>query len=236
MLSPEYRAIMQQNPYSPPSSIATHTQNVLLGVPQIAKFMGDWVFRHKLSRRKLPYTLVPNADGSFPIEFNSEQAPREWNRVTLTRDVDRHGLRRVRVAWRLSDDEIAAARRVLFLFKNTINSSGVARFEFDEAQLEERLRVSPPLGGHHLGAARMGTSESDGVVDKNCAVFGIPNLFVASSAVFPTSGHANPTLTIIALAIRLAAHLDATLGGLLAHLGQVIKERDLPTETTRLPV
>jgi choline dehydrogenase-like flavoprotein len=55
----------------------------------------------------------------------------------------------------------------------------------------------------------MGASERSGVVDANCAVFGVPNLYIASSAVFPTSGHANPTLTIIAMALRLAARLRA---------------------------
>jgi len=63
------------------------------------------------------------------------------------------------------------------------------------------------LGGHHIGTARMALTERDGVVGPDCAVFGLPNLFIASSAVFPTSGYANPTLTIVALAIRLAKHI-----------------------------
>jgi len=53
----------------------------------------------------------------------------------------------------------------------------------------------------------MASTPSAGVVDKDCAVFGLPNLYIASSAVFPTSSHANPTLTIVAMALRLAAHL-----------------------------
>jgi choline dehydrogenase-like flavoprotein len=55
----------------------------------------------------------------------------------------------------------------------------------------------------------MAASAATGVVDANCAVFDLPNLFVASSAVFPTGGHANPTLTIVALAVRMAAHLKS---------------------------
>ena len=61
--------------------------------------------------------------------------------------------------------------------------------------------------GHHLGTTRMSADRSGGVVDPDCRVHGIDNLFVASSSVFPTSSHANPTLTIVALAIRLADHL-----------------------------
>jgi choline dehydrogenase-like flavoprotein len=57
----------------------------------------------------------------------------------------------------------------------------------------------------------MATSEQHGVVDANCAVFGVPNLFMAGGSVFSTAGHANPTLTIVALAVRLAGHLKAKL-------------------------
>jgi choline dehydrogenase-like flavoprotein len=62
---------------------------------------------------------------------------------------------------------------------------------------------------HQIGTARMGADEEAGVVDTDCRVFGLENLFVAGSSVFPTSGHANPTLMIVALAIRLADHLAA---------------------------
>ncbi len=60
---------------------------------------------------------------------------------------------------------------------------------------------------HHIGTTRMSTSPRTGVVDPDCRVHGIENLYVAGSSVFPTAGHANPTLTIVALAIRLARHL-----------------------------
>ena len=65
-------------------------------------------------------------------------------------------------------------------------------------------------GGHQLGTTRMGHREEDGVVDVNCKVFGVSNLYVAAPSVFPTGGQANPVLTIVTLAIRLADHLRAT--------------------------
>lgn len=66
-------------------------------------------------------------------------------------------------------------------------------------------------GKHHTGTTRMSEDPKHGVVDENCGVHGISNLFVAGSAVFPTQGHATPTLTIVALAVRLADHLKARL-------------------------
>jgi len=64
---------------------------------------------------------------------------------------------------------------------------------------------------HHMGTTRMADSEQKGVVDADCRVFGVPNLYVAGSSVFPTGGQANPTLTIVALALRLADHLKSKL-------------------------
>ena len=66
-------------------------------------------------------------------------------------------------------------------------------------------------GVHQIGTARMAASARDGVVDENCCAFGTKNLFLAGSAVFPTSGQANPTLSAIALGIRLARHLSAKM-------------------------
>ena len=71
------------------------------------------------------------------------------------------------------------------------------------------IRREGAYGGHHIGTARMAANPRDGVVDENCRVFGVHNLFIASSAVFPTSGQANPTLTIVALALRLAEKLKS---------------------------
>jgi choline dehydrogenase-like flavoprotein len=212
ILLPEYRAILQHSARgSAQSPVWPHVRNVLTGVPQLAGFSFDWLFRMRLARRKLPYTLVPNADGSYPLEFNFEQTPTESNRITLGADSDRDGLRRVQIAWRVSAADVQGATRALLLLRNVMNRSGTCRLELEEQTLVEQLGRSAPLGGHHIGTARMAATEKDGVVDINGAVFGLPNLYIASSAVFPTSSHANPTLSIVALAIRLAAHLKSAL-------------------------
>ncbi|MFT3905573.1 MAG: GMC family oxidoreductase [Steroidobacteraceae bacterium] len=210
-LIPEYRDILAANAEQAPSPPAAHLRNVLGGLPQALRFGWDWLFRIRLARRKLPYTLVANADGTYPLEFNSEQTPLPDSRVTLADERDAHGLPRVRIDWRLSDADVEAACRGFLLLRNIMASSGTCRLQIDETHLRERIGRSPPLGGHHIGTARMATSERQGVVDTNCAVFGVPNLYVASSAVFPTSSHANPTLTIVAMSVRLAEHLRRQL-------------------------
>jgi choline dehydrogenase-like flavoprotein len=208
VLPAEYRTILQHNKQSAVAApVLPHMRNVILGLPQLFGFAGAWLFKMRLARRKLPYTLVPNADGSFPLEFNCEQTPSAANRVTLTPDVDRDGLNRVHVAWRICPSDVDAAYRAFFLLRDIICRGSVCRLEFDEERLYDRLKRSPPLGGHHIGTARMGSTSRHGVVGPDCAVFGLPNLFIASSAVLPTSGNANPTLTIVALAARLAKQM-----------------------------
>jgi choline dehydrogenase-like flavoprotein len=199
--------------YRKPASRLAHARNVVAGFPQMVKFGWQWLFLRQLAERKLPYTLVPTADGSFPLEFNCEQTPMESSRITLNSDRDRHGLQRVHVAWRVAEHDIAAAFRGFQLLRSAINSTESCRLEFDEGQLATQLSRSTPVGAHHLGTARMAQSPGEGVVNTQCAVFDIPNLYIAGSAVFPTSSHANPTLTIVALALRLGEHLKEKLSG-----------------------
>ncbi len=208
----EHRTIMQHGTEPAHVSPATaHLRNVMLGLPTLARFAVDWLFLRQLATRKLPYTLVKNRDGSYPLEFNAEQTPQESNRVTLADEIDQYGLRRVHVAWRLCEDDAQAAHRAMLLLRDRLRDHSSCRLEFDQDTLLPALRRSVPMGGHHMGTARMAATSRGGVVDSNCAVFELPNLFVASSAVFCTNSHANPTLTIVALALRLAEHLKATL-------------------------
>jgi choline dehydrogenase-like flavoprotein len=217
MLIPEYRSILQHGAEAAAVSPATlHLRNVALGLPTLGHFAYQWLFLRNLAQRKLPYTLVRNRDGSYPLEFNAEQTPQASNRITLADEVDRNGLRRVQVAWRLCEDDAQAAQRAFLLLREVIGAHSTCRLELDEAGLLSAIRRSVPLGGHHIGTMRMAASAREGIVDRNCAVFELPNLYIASSAVFCSGSHANPTLTIVALALRLATHLKTVLAGHLA--------------------
>jgi len=206
----EYQSILQHGTEAAVQSpAAAHVRNVLFGMPALGKFAYQWLFQRQLAARKLPYTLVKNRDGSYPLEFNSEQTPQASSRITLGDEADRDGLRRVRVEWRLCEEDAQAAERGFLLLQDVLREHSDCRLEIDPAGLLPAMRRSVPLGGHHMGTARMASSAHDGVVDVNCALFELPNLFVASAAVFRTNSHANPTLTIVALALRLAEHLKS---------------------------
>lgn len=209
LLVPEYRRILQygQVETASDSSFHRHVGNVAKGVPKLFAFSADWTRRRLLARRKLPYVLVPNSDGSFPVEFHAEQTPLRESRISLGADKDSYGVPRVRIDWKASDFDLESICRAYQLLRRELRSSAKCELDFDDAKLSELVSQSWPVGGHHIGTARMSKDPSSGVVDENCAVHELPNLFVASSAVFPTSSHANPTLTIVALSVRLAEHL-----------------------------
>jgi choline dehydrogenase-like flavoprotein len=148
------------------------------------------------------------------VETWSEQAPNPESRVLLNDDIDRLGLRRISLDWRLSELDkhtIQVGNRIL---AEEFGRLGWARFKLADWLLEEDPNLWPDdLEGlhHHMGTTRMSDEPTTGVVDADCAVHGVDNLFVAGSSVFPTGGFANPTLTITHLSLRLAEHLKSRL-------------------------
>jgi choline dehydrogenase-like flavoprotein len=118
----------------------------------------------------------------------------------------------LRVDWRYSAADIDSIRGTLDVLSQEFAASGVARFEYDAESLEEDLTRFGAYGGHHIGTTRMGTDERTSVVNAQCQLHSVNNLFVAGSAVFPTSSQANPTLTLIALSLRLGHTLAQRLG------------------------
>jgi choline dehydrogenase-like flavoprotein len=127
--------------------------------------------------------------------------------VFLSEDRDAFGMRRLVVDWRMSESDIRSVVESHRIFAGAILGSGVGELRFFDEDLDAAARRCVPVGGHHIGTARMADNPSLGVVDHRCRLHEATNAYVASSAVFPTSGQANPTLTIVALAIRLADHL-----------------------------
>jgi choline dehydrogenase-like flavoprotein len=126
------------------------------------------------------------------------------SRVLLSDDTDALGLRRVALDWRLTELDKRSVRRALEIMGAEIGRMGIGRFKIlisdDDTTWPEDLEGA----NHHVGTTRMHDDSSQGVVDRNCKVHGIDNLYIAGSSVFPTAGIGTPTLMIVALALRLA--------------------------------
>jgi choline dehydrogenase-like flavoprotein len=140
------------------------------------------------------------------LVVRSEQSPNPDSRVTLQDEKDKLGIPRSRVEWKLTEFDRRTMEQTLNVFAQEAGRLGVGRVKNilgDEPIWPDFIRGGP----HHMGTTRMHDDPKQGVVDKNCRVHGLNNLYVAGSSVFTTSGCSMPTLTIVALALRLAEHL-----------------------------
>jgi choline dehydrogenase-like flavoprotein len=186
---------------------ARHWRNVLTNPIDISAFLSHWIVNRTLAERKYPSVVLRNKNNCFSLEINAEQLPQPSSRVTLATTVDELGLPHLKVDWRYSPADIDSVRRTLEVFSREFQESGAGRFEFGHEALEADLIRFGAYGGHHIGTARMGADLRTSVVNSDCRVHSVQNLYVAGSAAFATSSQANPTLTIIALSLRLAEHL-----------------------------
>jgi choline dehydrogenase-like flavoprotein len=143
----------------------------------------------------------------------AEVSPNADSRLTLSDHRDALGMPRIRLNWQLSPLDKWSIRRSQELLGARLETAGIGTVEPEEWVLSDDDRWGGTLHGghHHLGTARMSDDPATGVVDRDGRVHGIDNLFVSDSAAFPTSGYANPMLTIVALALRTAGHLRGTL-------------------------
>lgn len=149
----------------------------------------------------------------FRMWCSAEQAPNPDSRVRLGDERDALGLPRIVLEWRLTELDKRSLRAGHQAIAEELGRTGLGRLQIDDWLMADLTTWSPTLEGghHHMGTTRMSADPAHGVVDADGRVHGIANLYVAGSSVFPTSGSANPTLTIVALALRLAAHLKTRL-------------------------
>lgn len=145
----------------------------------------------------------------FQLRCTVESAPNPHSRVTLAPERDILGKNRVRLDWRLSELEKRSLERSLEILATEVGRAGLGRIHFSLRPGSDW--TSPGGPHHHMGTTRMSADPKKGVVNENCRVHGVSNLFVAGSSVFPTFGYAHPTLTIVTLAIRLADHVKSII-------------------------
>lgn len=146
----------------------------------------------------------PRPDGrSRVVVYFCEQRPDRSSRVTLGSGTDPLGVPRLELHWRLDSEITRSLLALQEVLRVRLREAGIG--ELEPGTEEPRYTDA----SHHMGTTRMGATQRTGVVDSDCRVHGVDNLYMAGSSVFPSAGHANPTLTIVALALRLAGRLGA---------------------------
>ena len=152
---------------------------------------------------------------TFEFQTRIEQAPNPDSRVTLGRDRDALGMPRVNLHWQLTELDKRSIRTIYQLIGQQMGLAGLGRVKLKEYLQDELDNTSWPdgtnAGWHHMGATRMSDDPKKGVVDANCQIHGIHNLYVAGAGCFSTSSAPNPTLTLVALSLRLSDHVKQKL-------------------------
>jgi choline dehydrogenase-like flavoprotein len=150
----------------------------------------------------------------FNLHTRQVQAPNPASRVTLGRERDALGMPRATLDWRLTSLDRRSFRAFYDVLGRELGRIGVGRVRMLDwvTSTDESWPASLGGGWHHMGTTRMHADPKQGVVDANCRVHGLGNLSVAGPSVYPTGGCANPTLTLVALSLRLSDRLRTVLG------------------------
>jgi choline dehydrogenase-like flavoprotein len=197
-----------------PSNVLRHVRNIATGVDDLIyiRVLRRMSYRPEFNFDDLGWHVVHNAErrfSSLEVHQMCEQSPDFDNRITLSDARDATGMPMARVAFRWNVEDISSIVRTQDILKQEFARSSIGDLRVDRRR---DLPVLAQMSAHHpAGTTRMASDPKHGVVDANCKVHGLSNLFIASSSVFPTSGCVPPTLTILALAIRVADQVKAVL-------------------------
>jgi choline dehydrogenase-like flavoprotein len=185
-----------------------------------------WQFHRRLKRNlkelmgpMKPWWAIERGRKELTLVLRAEQSPNPDSRVLLDHELDAVGMRRIRLDWRLQAIDTASVSALVDALQEELRRLRLgevhkAEWLEDSARgwVTDPLVSTHPIGGyHHMGTTRMSEHPSSGVTDAWGRIHGLDNLYIAGSSLFPTGGWANPTLTILALALRTA---DRMLGEL----------------------
>ncbi len=190
--------------YKLPEDLALHSLKIIKNIPQLTqeslRLVTNKYFKEYVDGK---HVIV------YKLNHMAEQSPNPNSRVILDQEKDALDLNRSILHWQLTSQDIQSIIRSQEIINEELIKLGAGSLNI------EMKSTRPPEtlhgGWHHMGTTRMHVNPRQGVVDENCKIHGIINLFVAGASVFPTSGYANPVLTTVALTLRLADHVAKIL-------------------------
>ncbi len=192
----------------------SHIANVLKDPIGASNIMRSAAQRFMPPSMRRPQRLAHSGKGPYILAYHAEHFPEYESQVTLSEERDATGQRMLQIDFRYGKrtiDALIASHKIL---AECLKAANVAEIAIpDDAAFAKAIEEKSRDGYHQTGLTRMSKTPESGVVDTNCRVHGVENLFVASASVFPVSGQANPTLSVVAMALRLAGHLKSELDG-----------------------
>jgi choline dehydrogenase-like flavoprotein len=183
-----------------------------------------------MALRYLFYRRTYNhADRGIQLRLSSEQVPMKTSRLHLRPDRDSLGMPQVDLEWLIDGAELETMAQFCEKISALFRRENLAHIDLSPLLVarDRAFLTGIDDGNHQMGMARMSSTAGEGVVDADLRVHGSDNLYVAGAATFPTTGFANPTLTAIALGLRLSDHLMAEQRGSSWHISPDACDRQL---------
>ncbi|PKA41989.1 GMC family oxidoreductase [Rhizobium sullae] len=205
-LTPE---VIRRHHASRLDAIAGHLKNLAANPTEIVRQLPGYLRnRYGRSARK-PGFFINNSRRTYRLAFHAEHFPDRQSHVRLSDSVDAFFVPRLTIDMRVPDENIRSLVRTHRVLNDWLEKNDLGQLDLNRSDdtLASAIATRIRHGTHQIGLTRMGTNRNDAVVDANLKIFDLANAYIASSSVFPTSSQANPTLTAIALAIRLAQHI-----------------------------
>jgi len=186
------------------TAIHKHIWNVLKDLPGSLLVPASIFYKRYILKRKLPGVFLYSPDNLYALHFHAEQVPDSSNRMELDTDGET-----LIIKYGLTDADVNSVIKLHDVLDNWLRDCecGELEYWFKKEDLSKEINTMSRDGLHQCGTTRISASPKDGVVDSDLMLWGINNIFVCSSSVFPTSGQANPTFLLGAFAARLAEHL-----------------------------
>ena len=186
-----------------------HVVNVLRRPWRAIADTADILRRRYLSPVRKPGFLLRTESGRYAIHYHAEQVANPDSRIRLNGRTNPDGTPAMDIDFRYTDRDVDSILRFHSLLDARLRAAGRGSIEYlDPAEQRSAAVWEQAIDGfHHIGTTRMSARPGDGVVDGDCRVHGVDNLYIASSSVLRTSAEANPTFTTVCLALRLAHHL-----------------------------
>lgn len=153
-----------------------------------------------------------NCPGDGVITTLIEQFPNRNSRLTLLNERDALGMRKVSINWEVVPEDRRTIKCIGMEVAKCFAETGLGFVKLEECVYDVSVPLKVAPHAHHMGTTRMASAPESGVVDENCKVFGVDNLYIAGSSVFATAGACNPTMPLLQLALRLADHLNHQAG------------------------
>jgi hypothetical protein len=206
-------AIRQRIAGEKPPQRLPHLNNCLSAPLATGRFCVKFLRQRYLSKPRLPGFFTYSGNNRYALHYHAEQAPNWYSRISLANETDAHGLFRAQVALKWSTQDFESILKAHDLLDKSLQTENIGRLVYraEKLQLPQLIEEQALDGFHQMGSLRMATHPDEGVTDAYGRMYGVPNLYIASSAIFPTSGQANPTLSLIALTLRQAKKIKLSL-------------------------